>query len=323
MAEIYLHGNKLESIFELLGEKENSITYSIGWALANCKSLLNEFLKNALNRPVNDDITIVRLQEFQKGSGKTDIEILGKGFHIIVEAKRGWKVPGEDQLTMYASRLKSNHHSHNMIISMSECSQEYASFHLGNNTLGIPVQHLSWKDIVLFTKKVTNAAHAEKRLLSQLRSYLERIVNMQNQSSNIVYVVSLNLGRPPQSSISWIDIVEKKGLYFYPTKSRGWPADTPNYIGFRYNGKLQSIYHVESWKIVDDLHTEIEEIGKGVLDNPHYLCSLGPAIRPSKEVRSGRVYGPGHCYVMFDLLLTCDTISEAVQKTNERLKKEN
>jgi 3-methyladenine DNA glycosylase AlkD len=34
MPDLFLHARKLESVFELLGAKENDITYSIGWALS-------------------------------------------------------------------------------------------------------------------------------------------------------------------------------------------------------------------------------------------------------------------------------------------------
>ncbi len=49
MAEIYIHGNPINSIFELLGDKENDITFSIGWVLANCPSFLTIFIKKILS----------------------------------------------------------------------------------------------------------------------------------------------------------------------------------------------------------------------------------------------------------------------------------
>ena len=35
MADLSLHNRELNSVFELLGTKENDITYSVGWALAH------------------------------------------------------------------------------------------------------------------------------------------------------------------------------------------------------------------------------------------------------------------------------------------------
>ncbi|MBU1472082.1 MAG: hypothetical protein KJ723_15525 [candidate division Zixibacteria bacterium] len=42
--DIYLHGSKLDSVFELLGTKENDITYSLGWALSHSPTLLDGLL---------------------------------------------------------------------------------------------------------------------------------------------------------------------------------------------------------------------------------------------------------------------------------------
>jgi len=317
MPDLFLHGRHLESIFELLGDKENDITYSIGWALANSHAFLKAFIKKAIPKASHSEEAIIRLQEFKHDSGITDIEIQGRGFHIVVEAKRGWTLPGTDQLNLYAKRLKTNSGQQNLIVVMSECSQEYASLHIPKMIQNVPVQYFSWKDTALMTKKVQNASHAEKRLLEQLRIYLRRIVNMQNQESNMVFVVSLGSNIPDRCSLSWIDIVVKKHRYFHPV-GKGWPSP-PNYLGFRYYGKLQRIHHVESWKIVDDLHLEISEIGAGLWQYPHYLYNIGPAIVPTMDVKTGKVYPSGRVWAMLDLLLTSNTISEARDLTQTRL----
>jgi hypothetical protein len=318
MAELYLHNQKLESIFELLGHKENDITFSVGWVLANCHSFFGIFLKSALpNIDCTQDATIY-LQDIKTGGGITDVEIRGANFHIIIEAKRGWTLPNNEQLSLYAKRLKADNDQQNLLIVMSECSPEYAMIHLQSKLFNIPVKYYSWKNIASLTNKVTNACHAEKRLLEQLRIYLRRVVNMQNQLSNLVFVVSLGSSIPEGCSISWIDIIDKKGRYFHPV-GNGWPSNPPNYLGFRYYGKLQRIHHVESWKIVDDLHSEIREIGAGLWQYPHYCYELGPAIIPSKEIKNGKVYPSGRKWAMLDLLLSCDTVSEACDQTHKRL----
>jgi len=300
MANIFLHGRQITSIFELLGEHEDDITYSIGWAFANSSAFLNLFIKKILPKVSNTDEVVIRLQESKRESGRTDIEIQEINFHIIVEAKRGWSLPDERQLNLYAKRLKKDNNHQNLIVVMSECSQEYSSLHIPKMIQNIPVKYFSWKDIALMTNKVLNASHTEKRLLEQLRTYLRRIVNIQNQESNMVYVVSLGSDIPKGCSISWIDIVEKKRRYFHPV-GKGWPSP-PNYLGFRYHGKLQSVHHVESWKMIDDLHSEIREIDAGLWQFPKYLYNLGPAIVPTKDVKTGNVYPSGRVWAMLDLL---------------------
>ena len=144
---------------------------------------------------------------------------------------------------------------------------------------------------------------------------------MQNQESNLVYVVSLGASTPEWSQLSWRDIVIKKKHYFHPVGG-GWPKDPPNYLGFRYDGKLQSIHHIESWQIVDNMHEAFPEIN-AVGWEPHFLYTLGDSIIPQKEVKTGKIYPSGRVWAMLDLLLTCSTISEARDLTQKRLVTEN
>ncbi|MHB8481526.1 MAG: hypothetical protein ACYDBV_02130, partial [Nitrospiria bacterium] len=170
MADIYLHNKPITSVFELLGDKENDITYSIGWALANSRAFIQAFTKNALPKASHPEEAKIRLQEFKHDSGITDIEIDGVDFHIIAEAKRGWFLPSDDQLNLYAKRLKVDDNRQNMIVVMSECSPEYALLHLPKNIKGVPVGYFSWKSIALLSETVKDASHEEKRLLEQLRT---------------------------------------------------------------------------------------------------------------------------------------------------------
>ncbi len=318
MANLNLHGKQIDSVFELLGKNENDITYSIGWALANSRAFLSVLLDKLVPEAAASEEDVIQLQEYKRESGITDIEIRGKGYHIIIEAKRGWSLPGEGQLRQYAKRLKSDKDKRNSVVVMSECSHEYAGSILPENILGVPIKFLSWKDIDRLVDNIGKAPHSEKSILRQLRLYLMRIVNMQNQLSNMVYVVSLGSGTPEKSTISWIDIVEKKRKYFHPI-AKGWPSNPPNYMGFRYGGKLQRIHHIDSWRRVDDLHLVMKELAANHWQGAFFYYSLGPAIIPSKVIKNGDVYPSGRVWAMLDLLLTGPTVSDALAKTKARL----
>jgi hypothetical protein len=111
----------------------------------------------------------------------------------------------------------------------------------------------------------------------------------------------------PLSAISWIDIVEKRRRYFYPV-GHGWP-DPPNYLGFRYRGRLQSIHHVKGFELCADLHTIFPE-APSWKQKMHYCFKLGPKIVPPHEVKTGpRVHRATKVYCMLDTLLTCKTLS--------------
>ena len=318
MVRLQLHNRQVHSIFELLGARENDITYSIGWALSESPAFLQAVLSRLFPEVRASDVSDIRLQEYSKQSGITDVEISGPTLHVIVEAKRGWALPDTSQLEQYAVRLRDSGRPRHAMVVMSECSQEYARVHLPQSVAGSRLSYLSWKDVDGLSR-ITAGTYAERRLLGQLRTYLRRIVKMQNQESNLVYVVSLGAGTPEWCTIPWVDITFKKRRYFHPVGGKGgWPKDPPNYVGFRYEGKLQSIHHVESWKIVEDMHAEIPEITAGKWE-PHFLYTLGDPIKPAKAVRTGKLYRSGRVWAMFDLLLTCDTISEACDITKRRL----
>ena len=59
-----------------------------------------------------------------------------------------------------------------------------------------------------------------------------------------------------------------------------------------------------------EIHIEMEEEA--------YVFSLGKRVEPLKEVRTGGVYPSGHNWADIDLLLTCDTVKEAVDLSKSR-----
>jgi hypothetical protein len=316
--QISLHGRQMHSIFELLGTKENDITYSLGWALAESKQLCNALISRLFSNADQINIDRIELQSNKRNQGITDIELLGSELHVIIEAKRGWNLPTIRQLELYTPRFERQPKKFSAVVTMSECSSEYAQLNLPISVDGFPVIHIPWKEIAELSC-IPRGTHAEKRLLGQLRTYLSRVVKMQNQESNQVYVVSLSSGKPDWLPCTWVDIVQKHHSYFHPVGGNGWPKEPPNYIGFRYNGKLQSIHHIEKWKIFTDLAKSIDGLGLASIQwPPHFVYTLGPAIVPPKVVKSGKVYRNGRVWASLDLLLTCDTVSEARDITQKR-----
>lgn len=315
-AALRLHGRPIDSIFELLGTKENDVTYSLGWALAQSPSFRTALLQFVFPGE-SIEIDQVALQERSGGEGVTDIELSGPTAHLIVEAKRGWQVPASSQFALYSPRLRNGERKHRAFIAMSECTPEFACLHIEKSIDGIPIVHIGWREVVRLAQ-IKQGTHAEKRLLDQLRTYFQRIVMMQNQESNLVYVVSLGKDTPEWSSLSWIQIVNEQHRYFHPVGTNGWPKEPPNYIAFRYDGCLQSIHHIDSWKVVTDIHVELPELTPGQWP-AHFLYSLGPAIRPQQLIKTGGIYRNGRVKAALDLLLTSETIAEARDKTKERM----
>lgn len=323
MSELKAYGNSVDSIFQLIGKSEDDITKSIAWVLCNCPAFLQNILRDLLNISVSPDKVVICFQVDEKDKGRTDLEIYdNEQFHIIIEAKRGWDLPRSDQLTKYSQRISfvSRNVKHKAIVSMSDCSDVYANTYLPFKQInGIPVKHLSWRQIFSTAQDSLHLSNnAQKHLLNELMTYMKGLMTMQNQNSNWVFVVSLSSNKPTDCNISWIDIVRIHNKYFHPLGVRGWPKDPPNYIAFRYNGRLQSIHHIENSIVTKNLHSEIPEMPDCIEDDSYFVYTLGTPIIPNKVVKTGNIYASGRKWAMLDTLLTADTIAEASEISYSR-----
>ncbi len=140
---------------------------------------------------------------------------------------------------------------------------------------------------------------------------------MNNIGSNRVFCVALSKNKVEQDAgISYLDVVKKKSMYFYPV-GPGWPSKPPNYIAFRIDGKLLSIHHVKKYKIVTDLHDYIKELPSKI-DDPLYLFWLDKPFGPEGIKKNGKIYVKGHIWFELDTIFTSGTIKEAQEKTKNR-----
>lgn len=323
MTEVYRYERPIQSVFELLGEDEQALTDSLGWALAKSPELLHEFLARSCGIDCGpDDLSdaTVHLQRSAVEGGFTDIEIKLPGMiHLIVEAKKGWILPTEEQLRNYRPRFRND--PVQAFVVLTEASEDYARRSgLSDHIEGIPVKQLTWGEILNLAETARrDASHAGKRMLDELIGYLGRATQMRRVDSNWVYVVALSYERPEWSGLSFVDIVRGKNLYFHPYE-KNWPAEPPNYMGFRYDGRLQSIHYVEDYEITKDLSTRIPEIRAGFPGEDFFLYHLGPAIVPPGEVRSGNLFGSARVWCILDTLLTSPTVADAIRVSEDRIR---
>lgn len=125
-----------------------------------------------------------------------------------------------------------------------------------------------------------------------------------------VYSVVISRGKPRNATISYLEIVKEKNLYFHPIGTNGWPKEPPSYFGFRYDGKLQFIREVKNTIIISEPHDYIKEIPSQIWE-PCYLHYLGKTIIPKKVIKNGGIYPSGRYWCKMDILLKANTISEA------------
>src|SRR5437899_28839 len=172
---------EVHNIFQLLGEDEDSISLAIAWALTNAPTLLAMFLKRVVGLTGDSAEVQIRIHRYEAAGGITDVEIVVPGeAHVIIEAKRGWVLPGQAQLALYARRASfaTSTAPRKKILTLSECSQAYAKAHLPVKTIGaVPVEHIAWSDVVAdATSAAMIGGHVERRLLRELSRYLRFVM---------------------------------------------------------------------------------------------------------------------------------------------------
>lgn len=316
--KLFRYGRSVETIFDLLGTKEDDMTYALGYVLSRssefAETIVGEFGSSL--RPSRDGV--VRLQQVND-AGRTDVELVVPGtFAAVFEAKRGTELPSEAQLLRYVPWLSQQDAPTKFFVAVTNAPQQYAELTLPPNLRGVPVRHMTWRRVRDLARRAhRQEGHKNKALLKDFADYLGGLLGMETMRSNLVYVVSLNNDRC--WGIGNRAVVSDHGRYFYPaTGSGGWPAP-PNYIAFRFDGRLQSIHHVEGWQIFTRPPAVLPGADDTVVE-PHYLLKLGPPIKPPHEVKNGdRVVRANRVWCMIDLLLTCSTISEALDATERRL----
>jgi hypothetical protein len=320
---LIIRGAKPTNVFQLMGTNENSATYALGWALehsTHLRALVGSYIFRG--ECEMDSATIV-LQRHVEDGGFTDIEISGGArFHCVIEAKRSWNVPTESQLRRYHPRLAASGARVQCLVSISSADVELARRKLPHWVGEVPVIHLSWSDLRNLAKRAHGRAtkFEEKVWLRHLVEHLKEFVAMERITDNNVFVVALS-GKAIRAGAphTWIDVIEKEGRYFHPI-GQGWPVQPPNYVGFRYGGKLRSVHHVDSFEVVANLF-EMNALWPATTSD-HFVYALGPAMRPPMEIKTGNIFRNGRVHCAIDTLLTgsFNTISDARDETKRRLK---
>jgi hypothetical protein len=328
VADLTLHGRVVRTVFDLLGEREDDITYSVGWGLARSERLTRALLAEVWPGQEQGEILAIRLQEAETGTGRTDIEVETERQHLVIEAKRGWALPEPEQIEKYQQRLLARDDRARHVAVVAECASDYPpALALTQSDVSVPVSYMPWAHVAELVVQTVHGlrSQAEKRLLEELHRYLKGVMTMQDVRSNMVYVVSLST-RPIDgiSGLTTVQVLERLGRYFCPVggvNPGGWPKEPPNHLGFRYHGRLQQIRHVEGYAVRLAPWEGIPELTGRVTVPEHkqFDFELGPPIRPEREVRTGNLYRAQRVWCALDLLLTCATIREAHDRTRERL----
>src|SRR5947209_2358460 len=324
--ELVRYGKDVKTIFDLFGSKEKDMTFCLGWVLARSEAFLRLLVADVCGHvPAGTNGAVIKLQTGRGLDGITDIEIeIGDDLVVIIEAKKGPQLPTSNQLTKYVNVLSHSLAKERHLLALTNASAASAGSRL--ECAGIAKSHLhhrSWRYVRLLAQRAARSgeSNANKQWLRMFCEYIGGLLEMEMKYSNKVFVVSLG-GQGEGWSISYRDVVEKKRRYFFPVGNR-WPDPPPNYLGFRYDGKLQSIHHVKSYVTFTHPSELFPEAPKGQEWPLHYCVNLGSAIKPPHPVLNGpRIKRSNRVYCLLDTLLTNQTISDALAETEARERSE-
>lgn len=322
MSTLLLHDREVGTFFDLVGHDENDMTAALGWTVSQSPRLLKLVIGAVTDTDFDPDEAIIRLQEHHAEGGFSDVEVqVPDRLHIIFEAKRGWNLPSHEQLALYSRRFAPDQPDvvQAIVVLTQWGAESMVERQLGEWPLPYPRSVLGWSDVLQLTEKAaTGGPPAERRLLRELATYLRGVADMRDTNSNRVYVVSLGSRMEADWPMNNIQIVEDHGKYFFPATGKRWPKVPPNYMGFRYHGRLQSIRHVDGYVIDTDMSRHFPGVPSVEWD-PHFVLTLGPPIRPDHPVPNGRsVQQSNRVWADIDLLLTADSITEAWQLSQAR-----
>ena len=326
MPELIQHSRPVQTVFDLLGRDENDMTAALGWGLNRSASLRARMLERLAAGTTASEPVVIELQRHESADGGfTDIEVRAPQVHVIVEAKRGWALPSEDQLRRYEARFVAFGAPEQRFVVLTQNGvEELVRRRLAGWVAPPPAELriLGWSEVASIAAKASREGSlAEREIAKELSQYLMGVAEMRDTNSNAVHVVSL----APNSWEGWppdltpIDEVVKHRVYHYPTTGGNYPKIVPNYMGFRYWGELQSIHHVDSYEVVDSPFGLIPGAPELRWDHPAYLLQLGPPFRPAHRVRTGKgIFRAAPVSADLDLLFTCGTIVEARDATRAR-----
>jgi hypothetical protein len=266
----------------------------MSWALSRCPEFLKAVVSTITGRTVDPDEVVVRNQAYDAKTGITDIEVTdGKSVHIIFEAKRGWDLPGEDQLTRYSLRsdFQNGPAASKHIVSMSECTKEYADLYLPfqppRYINGIPISHLPYAEVYhLALSAIALSNHEQKHLLTHFTEYLQGLMSMQKKDSNMVYVVALGTDKPAGCDITWIDIVQKHICFFCPLEAMVGPKNLRiNCVQILWSATVYPSYRMR-YTVTRNLHDEITEMPDEVWATiAHFIILGGNSPRQDRKNR--------------------------------------
>lgn len=310
--ELRRYGRSVGSVFDLLGRGEVDLTAALGWSLSKSPALLAA-LWARLELPGNPDNVRIDL-EVADEQGRTDLELANEQATVVVEAKKGWLVPGESQLEKYVPRLTG--FPHPMLVSLSDSSADWAATQLGTQVSGIPVRHLPWDAVRADLRRVRKSTRTtERHWLDQLTTYLAGATAVRDPAEQWAYCVVVSKDTMGGTR-TFRDYIQDERVYFHQFGgNNGWPKRPPTFLCFRWEGRVRQVNRVETSRVINTLQDAYPDIPPGGgTELPHLFYTLGPDI-PIGDIPTKGVYANARVWALLDQILTQPGLADAMRES--------
>ncbi len=313
MAEIALtkYGRDMRSVFDLLGRGEVDLTAALAWTLTHSPALMSA-LWQRLGLPGEPERADL---EVTGNEGRTDLEIVGTEASAIVEAKKGWLVPGETQLSKYINHFTGG--GERLFVTLSDSDPAWAATHLVDRIAGIPVRHLSWAQVRsdIATARASTRISTERHWLHEMNTYLPAATAERDPANQWVFCVVVSNNSPGAGTTTFRQYVERERIYFHPfgQGAKGWPKRAPTFMAFRWGGEVRHVARVVGRSVVAALADRWPEIGRDhpAENVPHAVYELGPDIPLPHRIPTRGTYANARVWTLLDQLLTAKSLAEA------------
>lgn len=313
MFDLTRHGSPVTSVFDLLGTNENDLTSALGFALSRSPALLGALLRRVWPQAGAWAAAVSLALEVRGDVGRTDLQIELPDALLIMEAKRGWLLPTTRQLTAYAPRVRQ--HGGGALVTLSQASAALARVQLPAHVDGVPVVHLSWRDVLADIAELAPERRGQERLwLDELAKYLRGVVRLRSVADSWTYCVVLNNERPGDGGpCTFREFVTHEHAYFHPYGIGGWPTDPPNFMAFRWQNAVHRIHRVMKADVLPGLLQRWPDIpATSETVRPYAVYDLGPQLPPYEPLPSGAPYRASRLWVLLDQLQTSPTLASAL-----------